>query len=259
MTASIMMAEGEITAMSTRPRVESGITGLDKMLSGGFIPGTANLVRGAPGTGKTVLGLQYLLQGVARGEPGLLISFEEFPQALQSDAQELGWDLKPWQEQGLLHLYFTSPQVLLKSLESPTGPLSELFIEKNIKRVVLDSVTHFTRLTNDQQDLRGIYNRLINALKREGVTALLLAEEGRTELQRIERGSLSFVVDTIILMRYVEVESAIQRAIAVVKMRGSDHVKEIRRYEIRQGGIVVTGPFENRESILTGISHRVSR
>jgi circadian clock protein KaiC len=245
--------------MSTKPRVESGITGLDKMLAGGFVSGTANLVRGAPGTGKTVLGLQYLLQGVAHGEPGLLISFEEFPQSLQLDAQALGWDLRTWQEQGLLHLYFTSPQVLLKSLESPAGPLSDLFIEKNIKRVVLDSVTHFTRLTNDQQELRGIYNRLINALKREGATALLLAEEGRTELQRIERGSLSFVVDTIILMRYVEVESAIQRAIAVMKMRGSDHVKEIRRYEIRQGGIVVTGPFENRESILTGISYRVGR
>lgn len=244
--------------MTTKPRVASGIAGLDKMLAGGFVSGTANLVRGAPGTGKTVLGLQYLLHGAAHGEPGLLISFEEFPQSLQMDAQQLGWDLNAWQAQGLLHLYFTSPQVLLKSLEAPAGPLSDLFIEKNIKRVVLDSVTHFTRLTNDQQQLRNLYNRLINALKREGTTSLLLAEEGRIELQHVERGALSFVVDTIILMRYVEVESAIQRAITVMKMRSSDHVKEIRRYEIRKGGFIVTGPFEGRESILTGISHRVS-
>src|SRR5512144_20405 len=245
--------------MSGKPRLETGIAGLDKMLAGGFVPGTANLVRGAPGTGKTVLALQFLLHGVERDEPGLLISFEEFPQSLQNDAQGLGWDLHAWQDCGLLHLYFTSPQVLLKSLEAPAGPLSDLFIEKNIKRVVLDSVTHFTRLTNDQLQLRHIYNRLINALRREGVTSMLLAEEGRTETQRTERGALSFVVDSITLLRYVEVESAIQRAIAVMKMRGSDHVKEIRRYEIRKGGIVVTGPFEGRESILTGISHRVSR
>ena len=245
--------------MSGKPRLETGIAGLDKMLAGGFLPGTANLVRGAPGTGKTVLSLQYLLHGVERGEAGLLISFEEFPQSLQTDAQGLGWDLRAWQERGLLHLYFTSPQVLLKSLEAPAGPLSDLFFEKNIKRVVLDSVTHFTRLTNDPLQLRHIYNRLINALKREGVTALLLAEEGRTETQRTERGALSFVVDSITLLRYVEVESAIQRAITVMKMRSSDHVKEIRRYEIRQGGLIVTGPFEGRESILTGISHRVSR
>ena len=245
--------------MSAKPRVETGIAGLDKMLSGGFVQGSANLVRGAPGTGKTVLALQFLLHGVERGEPGLLISFEEFPQSLQNDAQSLGWDLHTWQERGLLHLYFTSPQVLLKSLEAPAGPLSDLFIEKNIKRVVLDSVTHFTRLTNEQLQLRYIYNRLINALKREGVTALLLAEEGSMEAQRTERGALSFVVDTIMLLRYVEVESAIQRAITVMKMRSSDHIKEIRRYEIRKGGLVVTGPFEGRESILTGISHRVSR
>ena len=245
--------------MSAKPRVETGIAGLDKMLAGGFVQGSANLVRGAPGTGKTLLALQFLLQGGEHGEPGLLISFEEFPQSLQTEAQSLGWDLRAWQDRGLLHLYFTSPQVLLKSLEAPAGPLSDLFMEKRIRRVVLDSVTHFTRLTNDQLQLRHIYNQLINALKREGVTSMLLAEEARMDTPRTERGALSFIVDSILLLRYVEVESAIQRAIAVMKMRGSDHAKEIRRYEIRQGGLVVTGPFEGRESILTGISHRVSR
>lgn len=245
--------------MSVKPRVATGIAGLDKMLSGGFMSGSANLVRGAPGTGKTVLALQYLLHGVEQGQPGLLISFEEFPQSLQNDALALGWDLQAWQDRGLLHMYFTSPQVLLKSLEAPAGPLSDLFYEKRIQRVVLDSVTHFTRLSNDQLELRNIYNRLVNALKREGTTSVMLAEEGRMEGQRNEHNGLLFVVDAIILLRYVEVESAIQRAIAVMKMRGSDHVKEIRRYEIRKGGMVVTGPFEGRENILTGISHRVSR
>ena len=245
--------------MERKPRVETGIAGLDKMLSGGFIPGSANLLRGAPGTGKTLLSLQFLVHGAAVGEPGLLISFEEFPQSLQLDAQSLGWDLRALQDQGWLHLYFTSPQVLLKSLETPDSPLAELFIQKGIKRVVVDSVTHFTRLTNDQQELRSIYHKLVNAFKREGTTSVLLAEEGRMEAQRTERGHLSFVVDAIVILRYVEIESAIQRAIAVMKMRGSDHVKDIRRYEIHKGGIVVTSTFEGRESILSGISHRVSR
>ncbi len=245
--------------MERKTRVETGIAGLDKMLSGGFIPGSANLLRGAPGTGKTLLSLQFLVHGAALGEPGLFISFEEFPQSLQLDAQSLGWDLRTLQDQGWLHLYFTSPQVLLKSLETPDSPLAELFIQKNIKRVVVDSVTHFTRLTNDQQELRSIYHKLVNAFKREGATSILLAEEGRMEAQRTERGKLSFVVDTIIILRYVEIESAIQRAIAVIKMRGSDHVKDIRRYEIHKGGIIVTSTFEGRESILSGISHRVSR
>jgi circadian clock protein KaiC len=245
--------------MKKTDRVETGIAGLDKMLAGGFVSGSANLVRGAPGTGKTLLGLQYLVHGAHLQQPGLLISFEEFPQSLQHDAESLGWDLHTLEEQGLLHLFFTSPQVLLQSLSSSSGPLSALFLEQGIQRVVLDSVTHFTRLTNDTQQLRSIYNGLINALKREGVTSLLLAEEGRFDAQRAERGLLSFVVDTIILLRYVEIESTIQHALAVLKMRGSDHAKEIRRYEIRPGGLNVTGVFEGRESILTGISHRVGK
>jgi circadian clock protein KaiC len=242
-----------------KQRVETGIAGLDKMLAGGFIPGSANLLRGAPGTGKTLLALQFLAHGAALGEPGLLISFEEFPQSIQLDAQALGWDLRVLQDQGGLHLYFTSPQVLLNSLEAPDSPLSELFIEKNIQRVVVDSVTHFTRLTTDEPALRSIYHRLINAFKRAGATSLLLAEEGRLAAQRTERGALSFVADSIVILRYVEIESAMQRAIAVIKLRGSDHVKEIRRYEIRKGGLVVTSIFDGRENILSGIPHRVSR
>ena len=164
----------------------------------------------------------------------------------------LGWDLRAWQDRRAAPSVFHVAASLAEEPGGPAGPLSDLFIEKNIKRVVLDSVTHFTRLTNEQQQLRHIYNRLINALKREGATSLLLAEEGRLEAQRVERGALSFVVDSILLLRYVEVESAIQRAIAVMKMRGSDHVKEIRRYEIRKGGLVVTGPFEGSREHLDG-------
>ena len=245
--------------MDRKKRVATGIAGLDSMLGGGFIPGSANLVRGAPGTGKTLLGLQFLVQGTLQKEPGLLISFEEFPHSLHNDAESLGWNLHALEEQGLLHLYFTSPQVLLDSLSSPDSSLAELFREKGIRRVLVDSVTHFTRVTNDPLELRDIYNSVVNALKREGVTSILLAEEGRGESPVTERGQLSFVVDTLILLRYVEIESAIQRAIAVLKMRGSEHAKEIRHLEIQRGGVSVFGVFENRESILSGISHRVSR
>jgi circadian clock protein KaiC len=245
--------------MDRKKRVATGIAGLDNMLGGGFIPGSANLVRGAPGTGKTLLGLQFLVSGAQQKEPGLLISFEEFPHSLHNDAESVGWDLYALEEQGLLHLYFTSPQVLLDGLSSPSSSLMEVFRVHGVQRVLVDSVTHFTRITNDPLELRNIYNSLINALKREGVTSVLLAEEGRSELPLSERGRLSFVVDTLILLRFVEIESAIQRAIAVMKMRGSEHAKEIRHLEIQRGGVSVFGVFENRESILTGISHRVSR
>jgi circadian clock protein KaiC len=239
-------------------RVTTGITGLDEMLRGGFVPGTAMLVRGAPGTGKTLMGLQYLVEGVRNNEPGMLISFEEFPQSLHRDALSLGWDLRQMEEANQLYISFTSPRVFLSSLESPNSSISHILLEGGIRRVVLDSITHFTRVTSDPIELRRIYNSVINGLKREGVTSLLLGEESRMPVSHIERGSLPYVVDGIILLRYVEVESAMQRAIAILKMRGSDHAKDIRRYEIRKNGIAVAGPFEGREGILSGIAHRTT-
>jgi len=241
-----------------KERIATGITGLDEMLSGGFVPGTTALVRGAPGCGKTSLGLQYLVHGARANEPGLLISFEEFPPSIHRDAESLGWNLVELEETGQLHLMFTSPQMLLDSLGSPQSALSRLMLDGGIRRVVLDSITHFTRLTDDSMKLRAIYNTVINGLKREGVTSLLLGEESRMPNPRQEKGGLSFVVDCILLLRYVEVESAMQRAVVVLKMRGSDHAKEIRRLEIRKGGLVITDVFEGRESILSGISHRAA-
>lgn len=240
---------------SESKRVTTGVPGLDAMLHGGLLPGTSILVRGAPGTGKTSLGLQFLIHGAGKNEPGLLITFEEFPQSLHRDAESLGWNLHELEEAGLLHIAFTSPRVFLNSLQLPDSPISRLLLAGDIRRVVLDSITHFTRLTDDSVELRTIYNSVTNSLKREGVTSLLLGEEGRVPSPRFEKGSLSYVVDGIILLRYVEVESTIQRAIAILKMRGSDHAKEIRRFEIKDG-LVITDAFEGREGILSGIAHR---
>lgn len=245
-------------ATSESPRVTTGITGLDDMLHGGFLPETSVLVRGAPGTGKTSFGLQFLVEGARNNQPGLLLSFEEFPQSLHRDANSLGWNLHQLEENGQLFITFTSPQVFLSSLESPSSTISQLLVEGGIRRVVLDSVTHFTRLTKDSIELRKIYNSIINGLKRSGVTSLLLGEESRVPSPRFEKGNLSYVVDGIILLRYVEVESAIQRAIAILKMRGTDHAKSIQRYEIRKSGLVITGAFEGREGIMSGIAHRIT-
>lgn len=239
-------------------RVPTGITGLDEMLSGGLLKGATALVRGAPGTGKTLLSLQFLVHGATRcDEAGLLISFEEFPLSLHRDARSLGWDLGKLEKRGKLHLLFTSPQVLLDNLTNPTSPLSRLLLKTDIQRVVVDSVSHLRKLTDDPLELRKTYNVLINALKREGMTSILIGEESRADYVRVERGRLSYVADVIILLRYIEIDSTIQRGILVLKMRGSDHVKEIRCYEIERGGIRIVGVFEGREAILSGTPHRV--
>ena len=239
-------------------RVKTGIAGLDEMLDGGLIEGSSVLVKGAPGTGKTTLGLQFLHHGASqKNEAGLLVTFEEFPHSLHRDAHSLGWDLKKLEGERKLKIIFTSPRVFLSSLESPTSPLNRAIMEWDVRRVVLDSITHFTRLTTNPTELRNIYNKVVNGLKREGTTTILTSEGVTVGSDPREKGRLSFVVDNIILMRYVEVESAIQRALMVLKMRGSDHAKDIRRFEIEESGIRIIGRFESREGILTGIARHV--
>src|SRR3954449_4941439 len=109
--------------MDNEQRLATGIAGLGTMLKGGFVPEAAILVRGAPGTGKTTLAFHYLLEGIKRGEPGLFISFEEFPKSLYRDAASLGWNLMDYETNGLLQMMFTSPEVLLASLSTPDSPL----------------------------------------------------------------------------------------------------------------------------------------
>ena len=241
----------------TDKRISTGVKGLDEMLGGGFLPRSMVLVRGAPGTGKTSLALQFLIHGATKqNESGLLISFEEFPSSLYRDAETLGWDIGDLETSGKLHLMFTSPKVFLASLESPDSRLNRMILEENIQRLVLDSVSHFDRLTDDAHELRRMYTSVANGLRREGITGMLLGEEGRSMYRRAFKGGISFIVDAIIMMRYVEIESAMQRAIMVLKMRGSNHAKEIRRYEIKTGGLEVLDVFEGREGLLSGSPHR---
>jgi len=236
-----------------RKWVKTGIVGLDEMLSGGLFEGSTTLVRGAPGAGKTTLGMQFLYSGITdEDERGLLISFEEFPLSLHRDALSFGWNLRKLEKGKKLRLIFTSPRIFLSSLQSPASPLNRTIQEWDVRRVVLDSISHFTRMTTDPRELREIYNNVIHGLKREGITTILTSEDSGTSLSTEEKGRLSFVVDNIILMRYVEIDSAMQRAILVLKTRGGDHAKEIRRFELQKGGIVVGTRFEGREALLSG-------
>jgi len=239
----------------TPTRVKTGVEGLDQMLRGGFLPGSTILIRGASGTGKTSLAFQFLLEGLQKGEPGLFITFEEFPHNLCRDVQSLGFDLSTLEAEDNLHIVFTCPEILFESLQSPESRLYKTIIDHNFRRAAVDSVVHFNRCTDDPNTLRKMYTTIINALRREQITTLLLSEEYRIS-HYADPGGLAYLSDGIILLRYVEVESAIERAIVVLKLRGSDHAREIRHYKFQQGGMVVGEVFRRRGAILSGISRR---
>jgi circadian clock protein KaiC len=240
-------------------RVKTGIGGLDEMLGGGFLPETANLVEGAPGTGKTTLGMQFIYQGIVQyNEPGLIITFEEFPKQYYHDAVAFGWDFVDLEKKGLLKIVMTSPEISKLGLEHVGGLISQHIQDMNAKRVVVDSMTHFARLSRDPVELRSIEYNFINALKRERLTSLLTKESPVLLGESTEDSGLGFVVDSYLVLRYVEIESAIRKALFVLKMRGSNHAKDIRQYDILDHGIEVQSRFEGQEGILSGSPRRMA-
>jgi len=240
-------------------RVKTGIPGLDEMLYGGFLPQTANLVEGAPGTGKTTLGMQFIHHGiVACGEPGLILTFEEFPQQYYSDAASFGWDFRKLEREGKLRVMMTSPEVSKTDLEQVGGRIEGAVQEIGAKRILVDSLSHFTRLSAEPAQLRSIIYGFVNALKREGLTAVLTRESAAL-LGEAEGAddALAFLVDSYLLLRYVEIESAVHKALLVLKMRGSNHDKRIRQLEITAHGVEVRAAFEGREGIMSGSPRRM--
>jgi circadian clock protein KaiC len=240
-------------------RVQTGIRGLDEMLSGGFLSQTANLVEGAPGTGKTTIGMQFIYNGITKyNEPGLIITFEEFPQQYYYDAAEFGWDFGQLEKEGKLKVIMTSPEVSRLDIESVGGMIETSVAKMGARRVLVDSITHFERLTQDPIELRTLVYSFINGLKREGLTSLL-TRESPTLLGEAsqEDTDIAFVVDSYSLLRYVEIESTIHKALLVLKMRGSDHAKDIRQFEVTTQGVEVRSKFEGREGIMSGSPRRM--
>jgi len=240
-------------------RVKTGITGLDEMLGGGFLRETANLIEGAPGTGKTTLGMQFIYNGIIQeNEPGLIITFEEFPKQYYHDAAAFGWNFQELEKKGLLKVVMTSPEVSRLDVESVGGMIEGYVDQMGARRVVIDSMSHFSRLTQDPVELRSLEFNFINALKRERLTCLLTRESPVLLGEAYDDSSIGFVVDSYLILRYVEIESAIRKALLVLKMRGSDHAKDIRQYDITAQGFEVQSKFEGQEGILSGNPRRMA-
>ncbi|HAW60092.1 MAG TPA: ATPase [Actinobacteria bacterium] len=232
-------------------RLSTGIPSLDEMTHGGLYEGSATLITGAPGTGKTTFGMQFIVAGVEKKEPGIVVTFEHFPEIIYRDALSFGWDFKKYEEEGLLKVIFTSPEVFKTELEKEMGLIDELTAEMGAKRILIDPVTYFQFMTEDRAELRKAYNSLINGVKRAELTSILTCEVPKLFGEE-KTSSLFYIVDNIIGLRYVEIESQLRRALLVLKMRGSDHAKDIREFEITDKGVSIEAKFEGREGILTG-------
>lgn len=241
-----------------RERASTGIAKLDDMMAGGPLRGSVTLVVGAPGTGKTCLGLEFISRGVLEmGEPGLIVTFEHFPKKLLRDAASLGFDLQQMERDGMLRILFTSPEIFFEQAQKPGGLLDTMVQELGARRILIDSISHLERLAQEPVRLREIAFTFINALLRHGLTAMVTQEDPDItgDMSAAQYG-ISYLVDAVIILRYVELDSSVSRALFVLKQRASDHDKSIREFRIGADGMLIGEPFADREGVLSGVPHK---
>lgn len=233
-------------------RATTGLPELDEMIDGGLPVGTATMVAGGAGTGKTLMGLHFINAGVAQGEPGVIVTFQENPAQLRQIAKSFGWDLKSLEEQKLLvHLYH-SPVELQPDIH--TARVKDAVRSIGAKRILIDSLKDLEIATRDKVRYKDYVYALVNDFKRAGVTILLTNEISELfgPFQLSEWG-VSFIADNVILQRYVEMRGQMSRALSVLKVRGSQHSKEIREFTISSDGIHIGKAMSAHTGVLTGM------
>lgn len=222
----------------------TGIDGLDEVTDGGLPAGRPTLVCGGPGCGKTLLAMEFLLQGALRyDEPGVFVAFEEQPEEIADNVRSLGYDLPALVDHGKLLLEYVDIDPL-QTIETGEYNLDGLFIRLGLaidtigaKRIVIDTIeTLFGGLTN-HAILRAELRRLFRWLKDRGITAIITCERGEGTLTRY--GIEEYVSDCVILLDHRVIDQLSTRRLRIVKYRGSQHGTNEYPFLIDESGVSV--------------------
>jgi len=241
-----------------RPRLSIGIPALDKMMGGGIPLGDGLLVAGSSGTGKSLIGTTFIAEGLRQGERGVMTVFEERPEDCLRRAKNMGQNLGRAVREGKLKILYLRPLDL--SVDESLQAILEAVEEAGAKRLVIDSLAGFEMALAPgfRTDFRESLYRMMASLTGSGITIMSTVEldESFTEL-RFSNYTISFLADDIIRLRYLDLDSQLTRILSVIKMRDSQHSKDICEYEITRKGLVLTGKrLNDYRALITGIPAR---
>jgi circadian clock protein KaiC len=245
-------APAEVLVASFAERAATGVAGLDDMLGGGLPRASSTVVQGATGTGKTLLGLHFLLEGASRGEPGIHFTLEETADQLRGIAQVLGWDLLELERLGLVTLSYASPVEL--STDAFLNRARGLIEQVKARRAVLDSLTSLELGVASPRRFKELVYSMTKHFRALGVTLTMNLEV--TELlgsAQLSGQGISFAADNVIQLKYVEQDGRLDRGISVLKARGVRHATEVRRMRIGDRGVEVGTPYTGLRGVLTGL------
>jgi len=216
-------------------RVSTGIEYLDKLIEGGFEKNSTNLVIGDTGSGKTIFGVQFLLEGIKKKEKGLFITFEETKKEFYENMKNLGFDLEKLKEDFYFLEY--SPEKVKTMIEEGGGAIETLIIDKKIKRVVIDSMNSFGLLFQNDLEKKEALISLFRMLKKWDCTVLLIY--GKSEESKGDYDIIELESDSIIDLHYVREGKERKRYMEIIKMRGTKHPFKMYYFVVEKGGIKI--------------------
>jgi KaiC domain protein len=220
-------------------KVATGAKGLDDMLKGGIPKGHVVAVIGSFGTGKTTLATQFVVQGLANGEKAIFISLEEDEGSVIASAEAFGWDLNKYIGSKALHIVQLTPDDMKSSVQKIRSDLPDKIQQFGATRIAMDSVSLFSMLFESPLEQRTSLFQLARTIKASGATSMFTAEAGQGKGSR--DGLVEYVADGVIFLRLYEDErnSTVQPVIQILKMRRTEHMRQMRPYTIGASGITV--------------------
>ena len=218
-----------------------GVPGLDSLMGGGLLRRSSTLLAGSPGVGKSTFGLQFVLEGAAHKEPGIVFTLEESPQQLQLTADALGLPLRKWMDRGRVEVVYL-PLERIRAAQF-FSVLGDTIHRRKARRIVLDGLDHIVRHATGPDELEPLLFKLVSSFKAFDATSLLTTEsKSLTFGETVTERGFSPVSDNLIMLRYVAIDGGQSPAIRIVKTRGTAHDRGTHFFDIGQGGVRISGP-----------------
>ncbi len=250
-TAFPRLRSVEHKSVFTREPVDSGLAELDQLLGGGVERGSSALILGPAGTGKSLFTLHFAAAAVARGEKAALFIFDEELGLLFDRAKGLGIDLEALRQEGNLHIEQVDAAEL--SPGEFTQRVRNAVDGSGARTVVIDSLNGYQAAMPEEQFLVLHIHELLQYLNRQGVTSFLTVAQHGLVGEMKSPVDVTYLADTVLLLRYFEALGEVRRAISVIKKRAGHHEGTIREYRIGSNGIQVGRPLDGFQGVLRGV------
>ena len=238
------------TSFSREP-LSSGVKGLDAILGGGVERGSSCLILGPAGTGKSLMALYFVLSAIQRGEKAALFVFDEELGLLFARVKAFGIDLEAMRDSGDLLIQQVDAAEL--SPGEFTARVRHCVQANGIRTVIIDSLNGYQAAMPEEKFLILHIHELLQFLNRQGATTLLTVAQHGLVGDMKAPVDVTYLADTVLLLRYFEAFGEVRRAVSVIKKRSGDHEKTIREFEIGDEGLVVGPALTEFHGVLRGV------